>query len=380
MLFLIIFWVSWLVLAYHMIGYGLVLYLINLFKSIPPTKTISNFPTIIVLCAAYNEEKVIGEKIESFLSLDYPKDKIKMIVISDNSTDATNEIVSRYTNYNVELVIQRPRRGKQSAHNMVLPGLNCDYVLSTDANSIFEPNSVSLLVRRMQSNPKLGMVTGELRLQKKGNQQSGEGLYWRYETFLKVMDSKFRSVICANGALFLIKREFFTPIDLQSADDFERTLIVLKNHALVAYEPKAIVTEDETQKASEEISRKIRIITQEWFALSRNATLLNPFRFPLISFLLVSHKLIRWLFFVFVLTGLISSLLLSGITFYCIVFIMQLMVYSLGMLGLFMQKRNVRIPFTGIAAYIVAMIYSSLVAFVNYVFNRSNFGFWKPIR
>jgi len=379
MLIYIIFWVSWLALAYHLVGYGAFLYLVNMFRAKPVTSEPTGFPSIVVLCAAYNEEKAIGDKIESFIALDYPADKIKMIVISDDSTDATNEIVSRYTHLNIELVIQKPRRGKQSAHNMVLPDLKCDYVLSTDANSIFAPDSVSKLVARMQSDNRIGLVSGELHLHKKGDMQSGEGLYWRYESFLKNMDSRFKTSIGANGSIFLIKRELFTEIDPQSVDDFERTLIVLKQGFLAAYEPLATVSEEETQKASEEISRKIRIISQEWFALRRNAALLNPFRFPAISFLLVSHKLLRWLFFVFVLTGFLSSALLARTWFYLLVLVMQVVFYMLGTLGLISQAKGKRIPLTGIPGYFVAMIYSSAVAFKNFLINK-NFGMWKPIR
>ncbi len=375
----IIFWISWLALAYHLVGYGMLLYIINLCKPKPVIPEPKQLPSIIVLCAAYNEEKAIGEKIESFLALDYPKDKIKMIVISDDSTDATSDIVSRYTDCNIELIIQKPRRGKQSAHNMVLPFLNCDYVLSTDANSMFATDAVTKLVARMQSDTRIGLVSGELRLHKKGDMQSGEGLYWRYESFLKQMDSRFKTSIGANGSIFLIKRDLFTEIDPQSVDDFERTLIVLKHGFLAAYEPLATVSEEETQKASEEVSRKIRIISQEWFALRRNAVLLNPFHFPAISFLLVSHKLLRWLFFVFVLTGFVSSALLTHTWFYILVLVMQVVFYLLGTLGLVSQSMGKRIPLTGIPSYFVAMIYSSAIAFKNFLINK-NFGMWKPIR
>ncbi len=377
---MLVFWASWLILAYHLIGYGLLLSVLNRFKKAKPLKQVTGSPSVIVLCAAYNEEKVIEEKILSFLALDYPKDKIRLLIVSDDSTDSTNEIVSKYRDHNVELIVQKPRRGKQSAHNLVLPKLDCDYVLSTDANSIFATDAVSLLVKRMLSDDRLGMVSGELRLICTGDKQSGEGLYWRYETLLKKLDSQFKSIICANGSLFLIKRALFTEIDLQSADDFERTLMVLKHGYYVAYEPRAIVTEEETQKASDEISRKIRIITQEWFAMFRHAGLLNPFRYPAISFLLISHKLIRWLFFVFVLTGLLSSLCLLNVTFYKVALAAQIVVYSLGIIGLLLQKHNVRVPLTGIAAYIVAMIYSSCVAFMNFVLKKRTFGLWKPIR
>lgn len=380
-LLLWLFWLSAGLLAYHLVGYGALLYLWNkLFKKKHvPTGEIAEYPKITVLCPAFNEEKVIEDKLKSFISIDYPQDKIDMIVISDDSTDATNEIVKRYTGQNISLVIQKPRAGKQSAHNFVLPLLNCEYVLSTDANSIFDPGSVKLLVSRMFSQPKVGMVSGELRLVRNSDRSSGEGLYWRYESLLKEMDSRFKSLIGANGSIFLIKKELFGKVDPQSVDDFERTLEVLKQGYLALYEPRAMVFEEETEKASQEISRKIRIISQEWFAMRRNALLLNPFRFPAISFLLFSHKLLRWLIFVFVLTALLSSGLLAGNWFYRYLCLIQIAAYLLGAAGLIAQSKGRHLPFSGLPGYFVAMVWSSAVAFRNFLTNK-NFGVWKPIR
>ncbi len=379
MILQIIFWLSVAALSYHVLFYGVILYVINLLKKDPAIPAPCEYPSIIVLCAAFNEEISIEEKILSFLSLDYPAARIRMIVISDDSTDATNDIVSRYIDRNIELVIQKPRAGKQSAHNLVLPQLDCDYVLSTDANSIFDPSSVKLLVRRMLSSPDIGLVSGELRLLNRSDKKSGEGLYWRYESFLKRMDSGLRSIAGANGSIFLIRRALFTEIDRQSVDDFERTLNVLKNGYRAVYEPRAIVWEDETERASEEISRKIRIISQEWFAIKRHAILLNPFRFPVISFILYSHKILRWLFFIFVAGALVSSAFLTALPFYCAVLVLQLLVIGLGMMGLVMQDKGIRVPGFGLLAYYIAMVYSSAVALKNFMVKK-NFGMWKPIR
>lgn len=379
MILQIIFWLSVAALSYHVLFYGVILYVINLLKKDPAIPAPCEYPSIIVLCAAFNEEISIEEKILSFLSLDYPAARIRMIVISDDSTDSTNDIVSRYIDRNIELVIQKPRAGKQSAHNLVLPQLDCDYVLSTDANSIFDPSSVKLLVRRMLSSPDIGLVSGELRLLNRSDKKSGEGLYWRYESFLKRMDSGLRSIAGANGSIFLVRRALFTEIDRQSVDDFERTLNVLKNGYRAVYEPRAIVWEDETERASEEISRKIRIISQEWFAIKRHAILLNPFRFPVISFILYSHKILRWLFFIFVAGALVSSAFLTALPFYCAVLVLQLLVIGLGMMGLVMQDKGIRVPGFGLLAYYIAMVYSSAVALKNFMVKK-NFGMWKPIR
>ena len=376
-----LFWFSVAALAYHLAGYPLIIAILTRFRKRynPTPEETAEFPRVTILCPARNEEDVIEAKITSFLELDYPHDRLNMIVISDDSEDATNEIVSRYQDQRVELVIQKPRQCKQSAHNLVLPRLDCDYVFSTDANSIFAPDALKLLVARMRSDSRLALVSGELRLTPGEGGKSGEGLYWRYESWLKKLDSDFHSIIGANGSIFLIRRDLFQRVDPQSVDDFERVLTVLKNGFLAAYEPQANVFEEETESARQEIARKIRIITPQWFVLERNLALLNPFRYPATSFQLVSHKLLRWLFFVFVLTGFLASAFLLQIRFYRVIFLLQCLIYGLGVLGLILQARGKRPPFFYLPAYLVGMIWSSLVAFVRYL-QRKKTATWNPVR
>lgn len=374
-----LFWIPAFAIAYHIGIYGLLLYIINLFKAAPNTPDTTDFPKIIVLCPAFNEESSIAAKIESFLALDYPTDRIKMLVISDDSTDATNDIVMRYAHTNVELLVQRPRQGKQSAHNLAQQSLDCDYVLSTDANSIFAPDAVKHLISAIKSEAGIGLVSGELRLLSSGKDSSGEGLYWKYESFLKQMDSRFHSIVGANGSLYLIKRELFTAIHKDSVDDFERTLYVLGCGFKAKYEPKALVFEPETEKASQEISRKIRIISREWFVMQRQAKLLNPFRYPKECFMLLSHKLLRWVFFLLAAAILGSSVALVQHTFYRRILLLQMLFYAYGSMGLLAQKHQKRLPASGMPAYITAMIYSSMMAFKNFVLRRQ-FGTWKPVR
>ena len=378
----VLFWCSFGLLAYHLFGYPFLLLLINKIK--PKQKELNcklpqPLPTVTVLCPAYNEEESIAKKIESFLQMDYPRDRVKMIVISDDSSDRTNEIVESFSGQNVELLIQKPSRGKPSALNMVLPMLDSDYVLSTDANCMFAPDALNLLMEKMLSNPRLGLVSGEVRIVPGEGNRSGEGLYWRYESWLKSLESELGCIIGANGGIFLIRTDLFEKVDPQSVDDFERVLTVLKKAWKTAYEPRGKVFEEETQSAKQEMSRKIRIVTREWFVVERNLALLNPFRHPAVCFKLFSHKLLRWLFFVFVLTGFIASVFLSSILFYRIIFCLQAAVYGYGALSLLLQKRNLRLPFSTAPAYLMAMIWSSMAAFFRYI-TRTRMNTWEPVR
>jgi poly-beta-1,6-N-acetyl-D-glucosamine synthase len=376
-----LFWFSLAVLAYHLVGYGLLLNFLNLFSNPQRGEThFEDYPTITVLCPAFNEEKVIEAKISSFLQLNYPADKIKMIVISDDSTDGTNEIVNKFSgDNNIELVVQKPRRGKQSGHNLVEPDIDTDYVLSTDANSIFAPDSVKKMVRRMQSEPDIALVSGELKLIKKNGTDSGEGLYWKYESWLKSLESEFYSIIGANGSIYLIKREYFQQINPASVDDFERTLQVIKNGKKAKYEPEAVVYEAVTEKPSEEISRKIRMITQQWFCLERNLFLLNFFANFKVFFLFISHKLIRWMLPLFSALILISTLFQADSVFFRLCLVIQVMGYLIGVIELVLEKKGSSIKIFKLPAYFAAMNYSAFIAFIKYL-KREQFSTWKVER
>ena len=366
----ILFWLSIFMIIYHIGGYVLILWIINLFKQKEKKDVNKNNekdqPSITVLCPAYNEVTVIEDKIRSFLDLDYPSDKIAMIVISDNSDDGTNEIVKKYAkNYSrIKLVIQKPRKGKPSGHNLVEPTIKSEYVVSTDANSIFAKDSIAQLVKTARSEKNIGMVIGQLKLFSNGK-DSGEGLYWKYENFLKTSESKTYSIICANGSLFLLKRELFTQIHPSSVDDFERTLIVLENKFTAKFNKNAIVIEDVSQRPIEEMNRKIRIISREWFALFRHIRLLNPITNCRNSLFLISHKLIRWLLPVWSGSVLLSNIFLINQNIYYKIFLaLQVGLILFGLIEVLLEKNNKSIKILKLPAYILVMNYASAAALV----------------
>ena len=376
-----IFWISILILFYHIFGYGLLLSFINLFKKQDNTIELTDFPSITVLCPAYNEESVIEEKIKSFLNLDYPKDKINMIVISDDSIDRTNEIVEKYSQKysNMKLVIQKPRKGKPSGHNLVEPTINSDYVLSTDANSLFHKDAIKHLVTIIQSNPRVGIASGELKLISE-NGDSGEGLYWKYESYIKKLESSFHSIIGSNGSIFLIRRELFKQVHPASVDDFERNLQVLRAGYVVKYEPKALVFEHSTENPSQEIRRKIRIISREWFALTRNSVLLNPLNYPKVSWMLFSHKLIRWILFLWAFLILFTNLLLIHYhPYYLSLFILQILVYLFGAIEIYLESRERSVKLFKLPGYFIVMVYASFIAFIMFL-KGTQFATWNTIR
>lgn len=356
---------------YHLFAYGISLQLIaRLFKK---KNTISeNFePIVTLVTAAYNEEEHIEEKLKSFVNLDYPKDKIDLVIVSDNSDDATNSIVQEYSDKfdNIKFVIQRHRKGKASALNLIEPEIKSDIVISTDASSILETDAVKKIVRYFKDNS-IGLVTGKLKYLKKNNDDSGEGLYWKYETWIRNNESKVHSIIVASGCLFAIRRDLYKQTHPSSPDDFERTLVTLENGYRAIIEPEAVVYEYLTERTSDEIDRKIRIISREWFALLRHKRLLNPFRFPIISLFLFSHKLIRWLLHFISISLIVSAISLRYIPFMNYFLYATVLAVVCGSLELLLGKNNKSIKLFKIPAYLIAMNYASLMAFIKFVMGK----------
>lgn len=379
----IIFILTLFVVFYHLFFYSLILKVLSIFrkKEDENNTILDEYPTITVICPAYNEEEKIEEKIKSFLNLNYPADKIKMVVISDDSTDKTNDIVRKYVDdNNIELVVQKPRKGKVAGHNMIQSSIDSDYVLSTDANSIFHEDAVLELVKTMHTDEKIGIVSGELRLRKKNGEDSGEGIYWKFESLLKELESKWFSIIGSNGSIFLIKTKFFSKLSPGSVDDFERTLIVLKNKHIGKYNPKAVVYEETSQKSVEELQRKVRIISQQLFAIKRNKELLNFFRFPRISWMMFSHKIVRWSLSLWSVLCFVSSIFL-GIhsIFFAILAILQVLFYLGGLIEIKRESSGPSIKLFKIPGYFLVMNISAFLAFLKYL-KGEQMATWNTIR
>ena len=364
---------------YHLVFYPLILLILNMIKKTPSVSYSlpKELPTITILCPAYNEEDCLEEKITSYLNLNYDKNKLRLIVISDDSTDKTNEIVKKYekTGY-IELVVQKPRKGKQSGHNLVEPNLKSKYVVSTDANSIFHPDAILELVKVIENDAHTGLVSGKLELVVSDKHESGESNYWSFDSFLKHNESKLKTLIGANGSLFIIRRHLFGQVHPASVDDFERVLITIKNGYNAKYNPKAIVYENSTERASQEIKRKIRIISQEWFAIKRQLVLLNIFRHPVVAFFLISHKIIRWLIPLYAFIFFVISMLSINNSLFPIVPGLQIILYASGLLGMYLQSKKNKISLLRIPAYFTAMIYAGNVGFIKFL-QKKEMSVWQ---
>ncbi len=251
-------------------------------------------PTVSIVIAAYNEEEVIRRTLECCLGLDYPSDRLEIIVGSDGSTDRTAAIVSEYAERGVQLLDFPERRGKVSVISDCVKSAAGEVVVFTDANTVLQPDSVRKLVRHFH-NPGVGAVCGELRLVSAGSGVSQEGLYWRYEVALKTLESRLGAVLGANGGIYALRRELYPRVESDLiTEDFVIPMRVRASGARVVYDPEAVAVEEAPVSAAAEFRRRVRIGAGNWQALRRCAGLLLPWK-GFVAFAFWSHKVARWL-------------------------------------------------------------------------------------
>ncbi len=249
------------------------------------------WPRVTIVLAAFDEEACIRQKVENCLAVDYPPDRLDVVVGCDGCTDGTAELARRAGRGRVRVVELAPRQGKASVLARLVPSAPGEVVVLTDANVTFEPGAVRALARRFRD-PSVGAAVGRLRLRTPDG--GGEGMYWAYETFLKYLEGKLGCVLGANGGIYAIRRILFPKLPADTiTDDFVIPLRIAVRGWKVPYEPTAIAHEDAPDDARAEFGRRARIGAGNWQALARLPDLLDP-RAGFVSFAFVSHKLLRW--------------------------------------------------------------------------------------
>ncbi|MEM4780793.1 MAG: glycosyltransferase family 2 protein [Halalkalicoccus sp.] len=299
---LVAFWGSLLSLAHTYLLYGGLLWLLASDRGEPTPP--AELPTVTLVIAAYNEESVIAEKIENSLALDYPEEKLDVVVFSDASSDRTDEIVRSYAERGVELRRIEGRVGKTACQNRVVEETDGDVIVFSDANGMYEPDAIDRLVERFE--PGVGCVVGELRYRAGGTE--GESAYWRYERWLRRLESRTGSLVSGNGSIYAVRRSSYVPLDPEEISDFAELLAIIENGQRIAYAPDAVAWEGTGDSVESEFDRRVRITTRAWHTLARYRSLVNPLDQPTVAFQLVSHKLLRWLSPVFLVVALLANI------------------------------------------------------------------------
>jgi len=377
-----IFWVSIFSLTYAYFGYMLLCIILSKLFIV---KTIRDkfLPLITLIIPCYNEELVIREKLENVLKLDYPKDKLQILIASE-SNDATNDIALSYKPRGVEVFSTLERIGKSVLISKVIPLARGEILVFSDANAILKQNALMMLTRNF-ADPKVGAVTGLLCINnsRQSHISRGEDIYKKYETLLRESNSRMGRVLNSDGALFAIRKNLYNPIAPERGDDFELITRILINKHYTVFEPEAIAFEEASITSSQEITRKIRMVS--W--LSQSAALLlkemlSSLRIDL-AFQLISHKFMRWLTPFFLIALFITSAMaVDNNLFFKLIFFLQLSFYSFGILAMIMlkfTKRKLPLPL-GLAHYFIIYNYAFTVGLVKAIFPSRKYHIWEKSR
>jgi len=375
-----IFWISAVVIGYAYIGYPAIVTILARFFTRPVRKSPIT-PSVTLLIAAYNEEKWVAAKVENSLDLDYPREKLEVVVVADGSTDATQSIVSRYVGRGVRLLYQPERRGKTAALNRAVPLTSGEIIVFSDANTFFERDALRNLVRNF-ADPQVGCAAGQKRVHVRPDQPvaSGEGLYWRYENHLKRCDSALGSVMGAPGEIFAIRRELWTPLEEDTLlDDFVLSLRVVEKGWRAIYEPEAITWEEASPDLRGEWIRRTRNVAGGFQAFFRLPGLLHPKR-GLAAFQYISHRMLRWIVTpsLFVLLFL-SNLGLAHYPFYRFTLLLQAAFYALALIGFLRARRGRRLGPLRLPFYISMLNAAALVGGYRYLRGKQSVT-WRKAR
>jgi cellulose synthase/poly-beta-1,6-N-acetylglucosamine synthase-like glycosyltransferase len=363
-------WTCFAAVFYAYLGYPLVIWCLSrLFgrRRPPPEILDRDLPTLSFLVAAHNEESVIEERLRNALALDYPADKLQIVVACDGCSDATPRIVARYADRGVRLLNYVQRRGKSAALNAGFAELHGDIVMFSDANTNTDRLAARKLVRWFQ-NPAVGAVCGRLILTDPESGRNVDGLYWKYETFLKHCEGRLGALLGANGAIYAIRRHLFQPIPADTiVDDMVIPLEAkLRSGCAILYDREAIAHEETAKDVRAEFHRRSRIGAGAFQCLARMGALLDP-RNGWVSFTFLSHKVLRWLC-PFFLLGLLSSnfvLALNGM--YEWLMFSQLGFYSLALAGEWLPGRTKAMKVLRLATLFTGMNAALLLGFCRWL-------------
>ncbi|UAY52942.1 glycosyltransferase family 2 protein [Ferruginibacter albus] len=373
------FWISLFIVFYSYIGYGIVLWIylkiISLFKkkkAIPAEKAFE--PEVTLIVATYNEEAFIRKKIENTFALNYPVDKLKLLFVADGSNDKTPDIIKEYPS--ITLLYKPEREGKIAAVNRAIPYVTTPYIIFSDANTLLNTDCVREIIKHYQ-NENIGAVAGEKKVvdasEKQNAAGAGEGLYWKYESFLKKLDAEFYTVVGAAGELFSVRTALYEHVPGNVLlDDFIISLRICQKGYKVMYEPRAFATEAPSMTMKDEQKRKIRISAGGFQSVMMLKDLLNIFKYGKLSFQYISHRVLRWCVCPFLLPLIfIFNILLyihhAGIV-YTALLAAQCLFYVAATTGWLMALRNTKIKALYVPYYFVFMnvaLYLGLGRFLN---------------
>ncbi|MGA1870976.1 MAG: glycosyltransferase family 2 protein [bacterium] len=322
-------------------------------------------PDVTLIVAAHNEEKVIESKLNNILGLDYPKDKLTSLIVSDGSDDRTCEIVRIYEAAAPIQLIEMPRVGKVNVLNSAVPQAKGEIIVFSDANTLYYPDAIRKLVAHFEKSD-VGCVCGRLQLANPRKVQSGEGesFYWRYETWIKEKESRLGCVVGANGAIYAIRKKLFEKMPPTVInDDFHISMKIMERGYKVIYEKKAVGTEEVALDFKSEFLRHIRDGAGHYREIAYLTSLLNPLK-GVRFFAYVSHRFIRWMVPFFLPVIFISNMILVRSLPYMILFLLQIGIYAMAVLTFFLQRAHKRTGVFKIPFFFLSINLALIIGFL----------------
>lgn len=387
------FWLFFFVTAYTYLGYPLVLWLMLKIKgnkrareTMPP----EGFePEVCLFITAYNERDFVRQKVENSLQLDYPREKVQYLWVTDGSDDGTPDLLMEYPHN--EVIHQPERNGKMHAMNRGMKFVNAPIVIFSDTNTLLNRNAIREIVKCF-ADRQVGCVAGEKRIMQNVADvasAAGEGLYWKYESRVKKMDAQLNSAVGAVGELFAIRTSLFKEVEPDTIlDDFIISLRIAMEGYRIAYSPLAYAEETASLNVREELKRKIRIAAGGMQSLIRLKSLLNPFRYGLLAWQFFSHKVLRWtlapvsLFLLFVVNAFLVIQNGGSVTnnFYGMFFLFQLVCYLLALVGWLFENRKLEMKLVFAPYYFVLINYAAIAGILRFLTGKQSVKWEKSKR
>ena len=379
-----IFWGSFCLLAHHYLIYPAVVLLLAHLKTKKMsyvTPSAPGLPFVSLIIAAYNEEKVIGQKLVNSIAIDYPAELFEVIVVSDGSNDNTASIVEQFSNNGVISMHTPERRGKTAALNRGVPASRGEIVVFSDANNDFNPGAIRALIKNF-AEPSVGGVCGIKRIRDAKDRESSEGdsLYWRYESAIKLAESRLGTITNGDGEIFAVRRELYEPMDTAVInDDAELTLNIVKKGYRVLYEPGAESLEFASIEIGDDFYVKVRMVAGGFQTIVRHAAFLLPPR-NWFTFAFFSHKMLRLTSPVWLLALLVTSILLIESPLYLMLSIAQLAFYALALFGWAMRKQIHLPTLVYVPFYFSTMNLAALFGLIRHLRQTQNVNWQKARR
>lgn len=379
-MFQLVFWFIIVLIFYTYFGYPLFLSFLTLFSKKQIDKS-EIFPFVSLVIAAYNEEKVITKKIENSLSLDYPKDKLEIIVASDCSTDKTHQIVKDFADRGVKLYISKKRAGKTACRNEMIGQTRGEIVIFSDATGIYKKDVIKKLVRNFNDR-RVGCVGGILRYINPKNSMvgAGEGLYWNYEVSIRKKESMLGNLMAVSGSIYAMRKKLYISPPKELADDLISPLMTKKQGYYCVYEPEAICMEETTTGTQDELSKRARIALRNIMGLHYMKTLFNPFKYGIFSFKLFSHKILRLAVPVLlILIAILNIVLLTESQLYLFLAMLQGMFYVFACIGYLLYRVKKGHKLFYIPLYFCTTNLGILLGIINFLSGKNKMT-WEPAR